>query len=137
MRHEPASGGKRDIACDASSSSRIRGEYPEPRFIGVGVNQDRTPFGQWPTAPTASLLAAICVAAGALVGSSSAQTNSSSPQPAALDASPIGKVMSAEGAARIEHAAGGGDLDVPQTVVLRYSLFYTAGTPFRRCGGRL
>ena len=55
---------------------------------------------------TATLLAAMCVAAGAPVGSSSAQTNSSSPQPATLDASPIGKVMSAEGAARIEHAAG-------------------------------
>ncbi|MGC1356873.1 MAG: hypothetical protein WA851_14000 [Xanthobacteraceae bacterium] len=36
---------------------------------------------------TATLLAAICVAAGAPVGLSSAQTNSSSPQPATLDAS--------------------------------------------------
>ena len=55
---------------------------------------------------TAIMLAAVCVAAGVPLGSSSAQTNSSSPSPATLDASPIGKVMSAEGAARIEHAAG-------------------------------
>jgi hypothetical protein len=54
---------------------------------------------------TAILLAALCVGAGLSVGASSAQTNPPSPQPAALDTSPIGKVMSAEGTARIEHAA--------------------------------
>lgn len=54
---------------------------------------------------TATLLAALCIATGVPAGSSWAQTNSSSPQPATLDASAIGKVMSADGTARIEHAA--------------------------------
>ena len=54
---------------------------------------------------TATLLAALCLGAGLPVGSGSAQTNSSSPQPAKLDTSAIGKVMSAEGSANIEHAA--------------------------------
>ena len=53
---------------------------------------------------TATLLAALCIAAGVPAGSSSAQTNSS-PQPATLDTSAIGKVMTADGTARIEHAA--------------------------------
>jgi hypothetical protein len=53
---------------------------------------------------TATLLAALCIAAGVPVGFSSAQTNSS-PQPATLDTSAIGKVMTADGTARIEHAA--------------------------------
>jgi hypothetical protein len=55
---------------------------------------------------TAALLAALCVGAGASIGGSSAQTNPPSAQPAALDTKPIGKVMTAEGSARIEHAAG-------------------------------
>ena len=54
---------------------------------------------------TATLLAALCIAAGVPAGSSWAQTNPSSPQPATLDASAIGKVMSADGTARIEHVA--------------------------------
>src|ERR1700683_5767166 len=54
---------------------------------------------------TATLLAARCIATGVRAGSSGAQTNPSSPQPATLDASAIGKVMSADGTARIEHAA--------------------------------
>ena len=53
----------------------------------------------------AILLAAICFAAGLSVGSSSAQTSSSSPQPAKLDTSPVGKVLTANGTAHIEHAA--------------------------------
>jgi hypothetical protein len=55
---------------------------------------------------TATLLAALCFAATVLlVGSSFAQTNSSSPQPATPDTSPVGKVMTVAGSARIEHAA--------------------------------
>lgn len=54
---------------------------------------------------TAALLAALLVGAGLSIGGSAAQTNPPSPQPAALDTSPIGKVMTAEGNARIEHAA--------------------------------
>jgi hypothetical protein len=55
---------------------------------------------------TATLVAALCAAGSLPVGPSSAQTNSASPQPATLDTSPIGKVMTAEGTAHIEHAAG-------------------------------
>lgn len=54
---------------------------------------------------TATLLAALCIAAGVPAGTSSAQTNSSSPPPATLDTNPIGKVMTVAGTARIEHAA--------------------------------
>ena len=53
----------------------------------------------------ATLLAALCVGAGLSVGPSFAQTNASSPPPATLDTSAIGKVMTAEGTAHIEHAA--------------------------------
>lgn len=54
---------------------------------------------------TATVLAALFLGASLPIGSGSAQTNSSSPQPAKLDTSPIGKVMSAKGSAHIEHAA--------------------------------
>jgi hypothetical protein len=84
---------------------------------------------------TATLLAALCVAAGVPLGSTLAQTNSSPPQPATLDTSAIGKVMSADGTAHIEHAAnvvvqanlpaGGADLAKAGDLVYRGDLIST------------
>ena len=84
---------------------------------------------------TAALLAALCVGAGLSVGGSSAQTNPPAAQPAVLDTKPIGKVMTAEGNAHIEHAAsvvvqvnapaGGGDQAKAGDLVYRGDLIST------------
>lgn len=84
---------------------------------------------------TAAWLAALCVGAALSIGASSAQTNPPAAQPATLDTSPIGKVMSAEGNAHIEHAAsvvvqvnapaGGGDRAKGGDLVYRGDLVST------------